>query len=131
MSLKDAIAKAVTPRVVDSEIEVNGEQVKLRFRALKYPERKAIFQAKFVEVGKDAEGRPISQIPAGKIGDLNAEFIAATLVDEEDNALFSKEDILKGWDTVTADKIADAGMRALGMTGTKKEDEENPSTPSP
>lgn len=131
MGFKDAITKAAAPRVVTSEIEVNGDKVELRFRALKYPERKAIFQSKFKEVGKDKDGKPLMQIPSSLVGDLNAEFLATTLVDEEGSNMFTKDEILKDWDSVTADSIANAGMKALGMADEKpKAEEENPSTPN-
>lgn len=129
MSLKDAIVAATKPRIVKTELKVGEETLQLRFRALKYPERRSIFQDKIKEVGKDSEGRPIMQIPAKLTADINAEFLAISLIDDDDSPVATKEEIIKNWDAVIADKIADAGLKALGMTGDTKEDEANPSEP--
>ena len=130
MSLKEQITAVAKPRIVEKDFEVNGETLKLRFRALKYPERKAIITSKFAEVGKDKDGKPIIQLSNSKVPDLNSEFLATTLVDEEDKEMFTKEEIGKNWDAITADKIANAGMEALGMTGETVKSDENPSTPN-
>lgn len=128
MSLKDDIASRAKPRIVEVEFSdgLEGEPLKLKFRALKYLERKSIVTNKFVKVGTDKDQRPVMQIPNDKIPDLNCEFLAASLVDDDGNPMFTKDEIIKDWDSTTADKMTNAGMKALGMTD-KKETEENPS----
>lgn len=129
MSLKDAIFAATKPRIVKTELKIGDETLPLRFRALKYPERRSIFQDKIKEVGKDSEGKPIMQIPAKLTADINAEFLAISLIDDDDTPVATKDNIIKNWDAVISDKIADAGLKALGMVNEPKEIEENPSEP--
>lgn len=133
-TLKEIIAAKTKPRVVDVPFTFEGdpEPTTLRFRALKYPERKAIITSKFTK-STDEHGKSSFSIPQGSIGDLNAEFLAASLVDEEDKPMFTKDDVIKNWDSNTADKMTNAGMAKLGMTDAKAkpedgENEENPST---
>jgi hypothetical protein len=115
------IAAITKPQIKDVEFDFGGEVGKqtIRVRCLDYKKRQDIFVKRLKDGKLDVSGEALH---------MNAELIAATLVDENGKAVATTEAISQ-WDSVLVDKLSDFIGRTIGVLDEKKDDEENPSIP--
>ena len=119
MSFIDNLKKITQPKIIEAKFDFGDGEETIYFKALTYNQRQAIFVKRLDKDGKlDITGEALH---------MNAELIAATLVDEGSKTLVTKEAVCQ-WDSTLVDKLADLSGKTLGLID-KKADEENPSSP--
>lgn len=119
MAFLENIKRITQPKIVEAEFDFGEGKETVRFKSLTYNQRQDIFVKRLDKEGKlDISGSALH---------MNAELIAATLVDADGKTVATSEAV-RQWDSQLVDKLADLAGRTLGLIE-KKVDEENPSNP--
>lgn len=119
MSFLNKLNEITRPKITEAEFDFGDGPEKIHFRGLSYDQRQGIFVKRLDKDGKlDIAGSALH---------MNAELLAATLVDETGKPI-AKTDAILQWDSTLVDKLADLAGKTLKLIE-KKDEAENPSTP--
>lgn len=119
MSFLKNLSKLAQPKTIEAQFDFGEGEETIYLRSLTYNQRQAIFVKRLNNDGKlDITGTALH---------MNAELIAATLVDENGKPVVASSAVCE-WDSALVDKLADFIGHQVGLLD-KKADAENPSTP--